>query len=124
MRADRAAIAWSLVVLGAAACGNSGEGEGCDPRQGNADCEEGFVCTPAHQVKAAEPVCCPRPPESASVASCHPELGAGSLPDPSIDASFAAGGTGAGGSAGADSAPDGLAGDGTADGPADSTGDG
>ena len=100
MRAERAAVAWSLVLLGAAACGESSEGESCDPANGNADCESGLVCTPAHAVKATEPVCCPRAPTAPSVEACRSEVGAGALPDPSIDASFAAGGRGAGGTGG------------------------
>ena len=137
MRVDRLAVVFGLLLFGSAACGDNGEGEACDPGNGNTDCERGLVCTPAHAVKAGEPVCCPRAPSSPSVEACRLELAPGSFADPSIDGSFAAGGTGAGatvaggagGSVGtADSATDGTPSggassdammDGPDDGPAD-----
>jgi hypothetical protein len=114
-------IAWSFLLLGLAACGDNAEGDACDMNNGNSDCESGLVCTPAHAVKAREAVCCPRPPATASVDACRPELDPGSFPDPDIDASFAAGGKGAGGTAGSagaagtGDATDGTVGDGATD---------
>ena len=136
MRVERARIVLGLLLVAAGACGDSGEGESCDPANGNSDCDSGLVCTPAHRVKATEPVCCPRAPAAPSVDPCQPELGTDGLPDPSIDASFAVGGRGAGGTSGVsdasgesgssgapDSAPDSADGDGSPDTP-DSAGGG
>ncbi len=75
------------------------EGESCDRANGNADCEEGLVCLSEVDIVATRSVCCPRPPAKPSSSACEPEL-EHHLPDPSIDASYGAGGTGTGGTGG------------------------
>jgi hypothetical protein len=93
----------ALTLVLAAACADASEGQSCDLDEGDSDCETGLVCTPAHAVAAREAVCCPRPPTRPSSAECNPEVPKNHVSDPSIDGSFAAGGTGFGGSAGAPS---------------------
>jgi hypothetical protein len=64
-----------LVCAGfAVGCGRQGEGERCDVRNGNADCESGLVCTPASdliRVAGGEnaALCCPARGQ-ASVTAC------------------------------------------------------
>jgi len=98
-----------LISLG---CADGAEGESCDPANGDGDCDDGLVCTPAHAVASEQPVCCPRPPSRPGVAECDPELPRNHVPDPAIDGSFAAGGTGVGGAAGGTGATGGAAGSG------------
>lgn len=100
IRLGRAAVLALLALAPLASCSSlAEEGESCDRANGNADCEDGLICRSALDVAATRSVCCPRPPEKPSSAECEPEL-AHAVPDPSIDASYGAGGTGTGGTAG------------------------
>ena len=99
-RALRALVLAALVSLPFVACsGLAEEGEACDRANGNSDCENGLVCRGEWEVMADEAVCCPRPPAKPSSSACKPEI-EHQHPDPSIDASYGAGGTGTGGTAG------------------------
>ena len=96
-------VRWTMVVLvggvWAIACGAGSEGESCDLGLANDDCENGLICRPAAEIQADEPTCCP-PGGSAKDQKCKPAVPTGYVPDPSIDASYAADGNATGGSGG------------------------
>ncbi len=59
-------VACLSALISAVACSNQGEGERCDTRNGNDDCESGLYCTPLSQLagdNAAKgegaALCCP-----------------------------------------------------------------
>lgn len=65
-------ITASLLVasLGLLDCSAQGEGERCDPNNNNEDCASGLTCQSIEG--QTSPLCCPPPPQSASVSACIP----------------------------------------------------
>jgi hypothetical protein len=65
-----------LAFVGAAtasvACSNQGEGEFCDPNNGNNDCQDGLECIAAPGVTSAvnRDRCCPIPPAQPTTTAC------------------------------------------------------
>lgn len=86
MRTLKAAI-FALVLPFALAssfgCADQGEGERCDRRNNNEDCESGLVCTSKETLKSNSDLCCPPAPKVPSVPQCSPGAGGGPLPDAS-----------------------------------------
>jgi hypothetical protein len=95
------ALLSAVAFAGSGGCsGQAEEGEACNRKNGNDDCESGLICRGEWEVRAKESVCCPPPPVKPGVDACKPQI-EHAHPDPSVDASFGAGGSGgAGGSAG------------------------
>ncbi len=59
-----------LGLTGVMACSNQGEGERCDPDNNNEDCASGLTC---QKIQGQEsPLCCPPPPNPATVSACIP----------------------------------------------------
>jgi hypothetical protein len=59
-----------LGLTGVMACSNQGEGERCDPDNKNEDCASGLTC---QKIQGQEsPLCCPPPPNPATVSACIP----------------------------------------------------
>lgn len=83
IRARKAAIFAFVLPLLALGCADQGEGERCDRRNNNADCESGLVCTSKETLKSNADLCCPPPPQVPTVAQCTPGAGGGGLPDAS-----------------------------------------
>lgn len=84
IRARNAAIfALVLPLFASFGCADQGEGERCDRRNNNADCESGLVCTSKETLKSNADLCCPPPPRVPSVAQCTPGAGGGVAPDAS-----------------------------------------
>jgi hypothetical protein len=100
-------VAVALGAFGGCA-GSAEEGEACDRDNGNADCESGLICRGEWEIRAKESVCCPAPPAKPSVDACKPQI-EHAHPDPTVDASYGAGGAGgtpgSGGSAGSGGQP-------------------
>jgi len=55
-----------------AACSNEGEGEPCDPDNGNNDCQDGYACVvpPNPNATNAPHVCCPGEGQSPTTPEC------------------------------------------------------
>lgn len=85
LRARNAAIfALVLPLFASFGCANQGEGERCDRRNNNEDCESGLVCTSKETLKSNADLCCPPPPRVPSVPQCSPGAGGGvTTPDAS-----------------------------------------
>jgi hypothetical protein len=69
VRRNRFASVLSLLVVGgwiALACSNQGEGERCELRNGNDDCQDGLICNPTQYQGSNR--CCPVD----SAAATHP----------------------------------------------------
>lgn len=65
-----AALLLTFGLSGAVACSNQGEGERCDPNNANEDCASGLTC---QKIEGQEsPLCCPPPPQPATVSACIP----------------------------------------------------
>jgi hypothetical protein len=65
-------VAWSPLLLTAAGCSNQGEGERCDQRHVNTDCDEGLICVVIEPRK--DQICCPFA-RAATVAACNASSG-------------------------------------------------
>jgi hypothetical protein len=70
-------LAWPPLLLAVAGCGNQREGERCDERNINADCDEGLICTNPY-INGYHHICCPAPGIPVTVAACN----AGTAPPP------------------------------------------
>lgn len=81
-------------------CADQGEGERCDLRNGNADCESGLECTPADELIRVEgkgaALCCPPEGEAPSTEGCQRS----GMVIPTGDGGLATGGTGGSGGSG------------------------
>jgi hypothetical protein len=101
-----------------AGCADQGQGERCDPLNGNADCAPGLVCVKAESLALVEvgAVCCPPEGEDENaVDECRGDLQAtdGGNPilpvdsgtDPAVP-TMDSGGVAAGGTAGSDASAD------------------
>jgi hypothetical protein len=64
----------SLALVGA--CNGQGEGDPCDTRNGNNDCQNGYVCTTMTAANFMGPRCCPGNPALATQAACRAGAGA------------------------------------------------
>ena len=78
-----------LLVL-ATGCGEQAEGDRCDTRNGNTDCESGLTCTPLERLGQGREgaICCPPPPANPSELICTPatfDLGVGDDDDDDDD---------------------------------------
>jgi hypothetical protein len=83
------------VVLFAVACADQGEGDRCDPANGNADCESGLVCVKAERLALVDvgAICCPPPGDNNNtVKECRDvgEADGGSVLMPTTDSGTAA----------------------------------
>jgi hypothetical protein len=86
MRQKRTFWGFPLVaaaLLVASACADQAEGERCDPKNGDADCSSGLVCTVADKLNRAEPsksaLCCPS--SNATADACQLKSGGTGLTD-------------------------------------------
>jgi hypothetical protein len=81
-RRSFALLAWSPLLLTVAGCGNQGEGERCDRKNGNLDCDPGLLCKEVF-APSYHNICCP--PSQATVAVCNassvPPIDAGAITD-------------------------------------------
>jgi hypothetical protein len=97
-------VFWASAALALfAACNGQSEGDICDPRNGNNDCQNGYACT-APMAPYMGNRCCPGDLSLATAPACKVGVAA-------IDASTAAPGAGADDAASVDAAPDAAAGD-------------
>jgi hypothetical protein len=89
-------------------CADQGEGERCDLRNGNTDCESGLTCTSAEDLnkfagseQSGAALCCP-PSGEVTVEACFPRSfdGLGDSGAPEGDSGAAGGAGGEGGGAG------------------------
>lgn len=72
-------LAWLLcaVTAGVVACADQGEGDRCDPLNGNNDCASGLICVRAEKLALVETgaVCCPPPGQDENaVKECRGDL--------------------------------------------------
>lgn len=76
MRTPKAALfAFVLpLILGLSAlgCSNQGEGERCDHRNNNNDCESGLICTSKETLRSNSDLCCPPATQVPNVPECTP----------------------------------------------------
>jgi hypothetical protein len=62
-----------LAVVMASACSNQGEGDFCDPNNGNNDCNDGLECVPAPGLSGGivnRNRCCPIAPAQPTTSAC------------------------------------------------------
>jgi hypothetical protein len=61
------------------ACAGQGEGDVCDPRNGNNDCQDGYTCTPPQPSQPSNSGyrCCPGDIAIATQAACKAGVGVG-----------------------------------------------
>ena len=86
MRLQIASLFLSCLVGGAlfAACSNQAEGQRCDPRFGNDDCQDGLVCKRASELGGVYDICCPA--AGANVVECRRSISVDGGDTPAPDA--------------------------------------
>jgi hypothetical protein len=70
-----------LVGAGLCACADQGEGQRCDPLNGNNDCASGLICVKAEKLASVDvgAVCCPPAGQNSNpVPECRGQLQTGS----------------------------------------------